>query len=180
MPLNEKQQRLVEDNMGLVGQVIRDRVHGVNMIGMFTYDDIFQIGCLGLSKAAMRYMSGKAKFSTYAYVAIRNEIYDALDYATVRGKREVITDDSTVLSLRHVRDDLADSAIDLEHLLERTKERSCNMISKGIDAIRMMADGYTAREVGEIMGGVPAKNVTAWVSKARAHLKKDPTILAMR
>jgi len=180
MPLSDKQQRLVEVNIGLVGQVIRDRVHSVNMIGVFTYDDIFQIGCLGLSKAAMRYIPGKAKFSTYAYVAIRNEIYNALDYATVRRKREVITDDSTVLSLRHVSDDLADSTNDLECLLEHIKERSCNMISKGIDAIRMMADGYTAREVGEMMGGIPAKNVTAWVSKARACLKKNPAILAMR
>ena len=38
--------------MGLVGKVIKDKVHGVNGLGIYTYDDLFQIGCIGLCKAA--------------------------------------------------------------------------------------------------------------------------------
>ena len=40
-------------------------------IGIHTYDDLFQIGCVGLCKAADTYKAGKASFSTYAYMLIR-------------------------------------------------------------------------------------------------------------
>lgn len=40
MKLNEAQQRIVSENMGLVGKVIKDKVHGVNQLGVYTYDDI--------------------------------------------------------------------------------------------------------------------------------------------
>jgi RNA polymerase sigma factor (sigma-70 family) len=147
---------------------------------MFTYDDIFQIGCIGLSKAAMNYRPGKNKFSTYAYITIRNEIFDALDYATFRERHENTADTGELAFQHSVCTDFTDAVIDLDALLDKARTQACNMVVKGIDAIRMMVDGYTAREIGEMMGGVPAKNVTAWVSKARKHLRKDPAILSMR
>lgn len=52
MTLNDVQRKQVEENMGLVGKVIKDRVHGMNGLGIYTYDDLFQIGCIGLCKAA--------------------------------------------------------------------------------------------------------------------------------
>ena len=49
-------------------------------------------------------------------------------------------------------------------------ERSAaGVTAKGIRALRLMADGYTAREIGEQMGA-SANNVTAWVSRARRYL----------
>ena len=81
MPSNERN-RLIEENMGLVGQGIKDRVRDVRGVGIHTYDDLFQIGCLGLCRAADTYRPGKVRFSTYAYVLIRNEIFDALRIAT--------------------------------------------------------------------------------------------------
>ena len=53
MKLNEAQQRIVSENMGLVGKVIKDKVHGVNQLGVYTYDDIFQIGCIGETSALL-------------------------------------------------------------------------------------------------------------------------------
>ena len=44
-----------------------------------------------------------------------------------------------------------------------------SMINSISDAIRMLMDGYTNREIGE-MFGVPANHVTAWVSRARKAL----------
>ena len=61
MPLNEMQQKFVEDNMGLVGTVIKENVNNVNNLGIFTYQDIFQIGCVGLTKAAINYKPGRDK-----------------------------------------------------------------------------------------------------------------------
>jgi DNA-directed RNA polymerase specialized sigma subunit, sigma24 homolog len=42
--------------------------------------------------------------------------------------------------------------------------------------MQLYAQGYNYREIGEMMGGVPAKNVTAWVSRARKVLKGVPEI----
>ena len=179
MPLNREQQVLVEENMGLVGTVIRDNVRDVNRIGLFTYQDIFQIGCLGLSKAAGKYRPGNNKFSTYAYIAIRNEIYNALDYATVR-RGEIITDTETVLSLMPPRDEVYNTSSDLGDILDRARSKATGVTAKGIDALRLLANGYTCREIGELMGGASANNVAAWISKARAFLKSDPAILAFR
>ena len=78
----------VEENMGLVGKVIQDCVHTLGAGSMFDYDDLFQIGCLGLCKAAQTDKPGHTvAFSTYAYRLIRNEIYTELERATRRGGR---------------------------------------------------------------------------------------------
>lgn len=47
---------------------------------------------------------------------------------------------------------------------------------KGIEAIRLMADGYTCREIGEQMGASD-KVVAAWISKARKFLKARKDVL---
>ena len=91
-PLTKEQRIKVEENMGLVGKVIQDCVHTLGAGSMFGYDDLFQIGCLGLCKAAQTDKPGHTvAFSTYAYRLIRNEIYTELERATRRG-REVATD----------------------------------------------------------------------------------------
>lgn len=52
MTLTKEMQRKVEENMGLVGKVISDKIHGLNTPNFYSYDDLFQIGCIGLCKAA--------------------------------------------------------------------------------------------------------------------------------
>lgn len=44
MTLTQDQQKLVEENMGLVGKVIKDKLHGLDQLRFFTYDDLYQIG----------------------------------------------------------------------------------------------------------------------------------------
>ena len=72
MTLTAEQQKKVEQNIRLVQKVINDKVHGPYQLGIYTYDDIFQIGCIGLCKAAATDKGGT--FSTYAYRLIWNEI----------------------------------------------------------------------------------------------------------
>ena len=76
MTLTAEQQKKVEENIRLVRKVINDKIHGPYQLGIYTYDDIFQIGCIGLCKAAATDKGGT--FSTYAYRLIWNEICDAL------------------------------------------------------------------------------------------------------
>ena len=51
MTLTQPQQRKVEQNLGLVGKVIKDKVHNPGQNSINSYDDLYQIGCIGLMKA---------------------------------------------------------------------------------------------------------------------------------
>ena len=48
MTLTQPQQRKVEQNLGLVGKVIKDKVHNPGQNSIYSYDDLYQIGCIGL------------------------------------------------------------------------------------------------------------------------------------
>lgn len=76
MKLSEERQKKVEENLGLVHKVINDKVHGPYQLGIYSREDLFQIGCIGLCKAAATDKGGN--FSTYAYRLIWNQICDAL------------------------------------------------------------------------------------------------------
>ena len=67
--MTEEAKKLIEENMNLARFV----AHRFKNTGM-EYEDVEAIALYGLSKAAMSYNSGQAKFSTYAVPVIRNEI----------------------------------------------------------------------------------------------------------
>ena len=95
MTLTRDQQLLVENNLGLVGKVIKDKVHGMGTNSAFTYDDLFQIGCIGLCKAAATDKGGC--FSTYAYRLIWNEICDALIKCTRVSSKELVCEPEEII-----------------------------------------------------------------------------------
>ena len=168
----EERNRLVVENQGLVGQVIKDCVHGIDGIGLYSYDDLYQTGCIGLIKAAQSYTEGKVKFSTYAYHCIRNEIYHALEYARLRRDRESVTDPISI------NPDISYSPSRFPELcavLERAKASMTKSAAKGVDALMLRAKGYSSKEIGEIYHA-PANHVTAWISKARRELRHNPEL----
>lgn len=174
LELTPWQQLRVEENMRLVGQVLRDYVRTPPQGSIYTYEDLYQIGCLGLCKAVQTDTDGhKAAFSTYACRLIRNEIYDALAYSTRRG-RELATDPNDLPCIE-LKDDPEDRAICSELLdrLTRAEAAATGTAAKGFQAIRLLIQGYSSREIGEQFG-VPANHVTAWVSKARKYLAAMP------
>lgn len=168
LPLTNAQRAKVEENMGLVGKVIEDCVHTLDAGFLYDYDDLYQIGCIGLCKAVQTDRPGhRCAFSTYAYRLIRNEIYNHLEYATRRG-REQPTDPGELPAIV-LEDDCVEqmeSSSALMALLDRAEAGATGVTAKGFQAIRMLAEGYSSREIGERFH-VPAKHVTAWVSKAR-------------
>ena len=171
LSLTEEQRVKVEENMGLVGKVIGDCVHTLDKGCIYDYDDLFQIGCIGLCKAAQTDQGGhKGAFSTYAYCLIRNEIYTQLEDATRRGREQAT--DPKELPCAALDEDLEtkESCRELMGLLERAEATATGTTAKGIQAIRMRIDGYSSKEIGELLGA-PANHVTAWVSKARNHIR---------
>ena len=172
MTLTVIQQRKVEENIGLVHQVIKDKVHGYNQWGFYTYDDLFQIGCVGLCKAAATDKGGT--FSTYAYRLIWHEICDALIQSTKRYSDEITADVTPYKKVETEKGEfLSGLRIDLFHALSSARREAPPSTAKGIDAMVMMSQGYTSSEIGERMGA-SAKLVCAWVSKARKFLKERP------
>ena len=66
MTLTVEQQRIVEENLGLVRAVLSRCVSSPGSTGIYSYDDLFQIGCIALCEAVIEYQPGRAVFSTYA------------------------------------------------------------------------------------------------------------------
>ena len=136
LPLNDEQRILVEENMGLVGKVIKDCLQNPSAQGCYTYDDLFQIGCIGLCKAAQTDRPGRGAFSTYAYILIRNEIYNELERGT-RYTREVsscyleLEDDPCQEDYeQHLR------CRELMSLLDRAEATATGITAKGIRALQ--------------------------------------------
>ena len=176
MKLTVQQQKLVEDNIGLVGKVIRDKVHGVNQMVFYTYDDIFQIGCIGLSKAAATDNGGT--FSTYAYRLIWNEICDALIYASRRVSKEELTDDFTSVCKSETAAQYNNTYIEIYDVINKAKSKASPSVAMGIDAFILMNQGNHAKEIGKRFGKT-ANTITALVSKAKKYLRQYPELRAL-
>lgn len=172
--LTEAQQLVVEENLGLVGQVIKDKVRDIKRMGLFTYDDLFQIGCEGLCRAvATDTRQEAAAFSTYAYRIIYNQICDAMRYANVRKRRESLTDPKIIEEwveggLEEVR-----TEADFGRVVRVMLTDESEPIRKGIRAILMQAEGYTYAEIGKHLDAQP-NVVRVWVSRARAKMREMP------
>ena len=164
MKLTQEQQKKVEQNMRLVGKVIKDKVHGTNQLGIYSYDDIVQIGYIGLCKAA--YTDKGGCFSTYAYRLIWHEISDALIRANRLGDRE----DAHFSSFSE--------SLEIENAISNAETSATEIIQKGIQALRMSTDGYNSYEIGEVLHTSPGK-VRVWMSRARKYLKSQPEIVRL-
>lgn len=173
MKLTEQQRRIVEDNMGLVGRVIKDKVHGLGQEGAFTYDDLFQIGCIGLCKAAATDKGGC--FSTYAYRLIWNEICDALVKTTRINQNETVAEACEIL--QGVQEQLPDplEACELKQILDSARSTAEGVTAKGIQYLMLSAQGYTSNDLSRMFGANPAA-IRMWMTKARRYLKDFPEL----
>ena len=173
--MTTEQQKKVTENMGLVAKVIREKVSPPYQVGLYTYDDLYQIGCIGLCKAVATDNGGT--FSTYAYRLIWNEICDALIYATRRQSREILIEDDAFLADSHTH-------IDLEEMEKRemtraavnkAKQSATPVMVRCIDMLIRNSRGESCKDIGKSIG-VSDKQVASYVSKARKYLKNHPAM----
>ena len=169
--MTQEQQYLVERNMGLVGKVIKDKVHGLGQPGVPNYEDLYQIGCIGLCKAAISDKGGC--FSTYAYRLIWNEICDELIRATrLSGKEQSF--DSMEDPINDMQKDALDT-FDLRLALQQAKDSTQGVTAKGIHCLELTAQGYSSQEIGAIVHA-EAATVRMWMTKARRYLRSIPEL----
>ena len=174
MRLTEGQKQVVEENMGLVGKVIGDKVHNLNQGINYSYEDLFQIGCVGLCKAAATDKGGC--FSTYAYRLIWNEICDFLIRASRMERFQYSYEEFWDLQKQEKTMDR--NCLDLleqKMLMQIVKERACGTTAKGITCLELSAQGYTSAEIGSYMKAEPSA-VRMWMTAARRFLKEQPEI----
>ena len=174
MQLTEEQRIIAEENMGLVGKVIGDKVRSLNQGINYSYDDLFQIGCIGLCKAAATDKGGC--FSTYAYRLIWNEICDFLIRTSRMERVQYSYEESWSMQSREKS--MEENCLDLldqKMLLRTAKERASGTTSKGITCLELSAQGYTSAEIGMCMNATPS-TVRMWMNAARRFLKEQPEI----
>ena len=161
------------DNMGLVGKVIKDKVHGIGQSGVYSYDDLFQIGCIGLCKAAMTDKGGC--FSTYAYRLIWNEICDELIRSTKLTQRQLSVNAPEVMEISAMTDYDPFENCHLHHTLEQAKSKAQGTTAKGIRCLELTLAGYNSHEIGTIVDA-EAATVRVWITRAKKYLRNLPEL----
>ena len=173
MTLTPEQMRIVEENMGLVGKVIKDKVHGLGQTGTPEYDDLFQTGCIGLCKAAATDKGGC--FSTYAYRLIWNEICDELARSTRLIQKEQGSDTIDAVVDCRSREQNPLHTSELRHLLQQAKSNASGAAAKGIACLELTVQGYNSKEIAKLLKA-EAATVRMWMTRARRYLKGIPEL----
>ena len=173
MKLTSEQMQVVEENMGLVGKVIKDKVRQLGQPGTPSYDDLFQTGCIGLIKAVATDKGGC--LSTYAYRLIWNEICEEL----VRNTRLVLNEQpaDTIEILSQSSERILDPLVmlDLRDMLLQAKKEARGGTARGIECLELTVQGYSSQEIGKIVGADPGA-VRMWMTRARKYLKRIPEL----
>ena len=161
----DAREQYIKGNLRLVLSVIQ-RFSSSNE----NVDDLFQIGCIGLCKAA--YSDKGGCFSTYAYRLIWNEICTALIYANRRAAKEC-----ELIPEVLGKEDSLDEHHELSMILDRLEANASEAMAKGIRAIRLSAEGYSHAEIGSILAESD-KCVAARISRTRKYLRSHPDLAA--
>lgn len=176
--MTTEQEKLVEENLRLVGYTIRKYYPKDLPIG--DRDDVWQIGCMGLCKAAMTYEPAKGfTFATYAVKCIRTEIHHEL--RKLQAMRR--TTDESVLSLdAPIGEDseefyglIPDPSADTERKLEAQEELR-QMLAAFVDEpiLFAVATGQMSQsEAAELLGTSQSKVSRRIKSIQRAYAKKE-------
>lgn len=174
--LNDKQRKIVEENLDMIDMVIWKCIRTNSHVCGMEYDDIYQVGAIGLCKAAANYRRmEKVKFSTYAFCVIRNTILDYLRSLNTRQEafRQFLSDADDYIE-QQMKEEM-DSDLyekDVLQALNETKDRCSSTARKGIEAIEMKMQGYSGKDIAEKYS-VKANYITACISRAQKYLKQD-------
>ena len=184
MAMTEYQRKLVEENLELVNQVIRSRI-GITSDPMTSYDDLYQVGCEAICKAAMLYSPQKCIFAPYARKVIYNAIIDYCRKACYRSQNQVNMEcdcDNSPMAMLFVSKESEAALSDVNHsdavrIFQQRKEEYSGVTKAGMEALELRMEGYSVIEIAE-MYGTTKNNVYAWISRARKRLTKDKSLIS--
>ena len=176
------------ENINLIHFVINKFVQNKENLNILcSYDDLFQVGSIGLFHAITSYNEKYGAFSTYATNVIRNRIYNELrDTADRSSDFSLSLDDEDTSYIENnvsliyndhqgsIEDHLFE--ISQKEILYKIADKYTGISKKGVLAIQLMTEGYTCKAIAKIFK-TDDKTLTSWVSRARSKLKTEPEIL---
>jgi RNA polymerase sporulation-specific sigma factor len=152
--IKQERDQFIEDNLPLVNKIACKYVKANTMR---EFEDLFQIGCIGLIKAADKFDNTLGfKFSTYAYRLIEGEIIN-----NVNRKEEKTVDTIGIEEYvngcegQTIEDTLKDESIGEYEFIE---DDAFRMLLKGLSEKQSLViklrfdDGLAQLEVSEILG----------------------------
>lgn len=151
--MTEEQLKLVEDNIKLVNYFINRYYHWIQ-----GSEDAYQLGCLGLVKAAQKWNPERGAFSHFAGLMIRREINQAIQYCNRQMRKadepvaslDFMLDEDTALSSMISTGEGVEQDVTLKVTLE-TLLNSINPRHKKV--IEMLYfEGLANKEVAKILG----------------------------
>lgn len=167
--LREEEQKLVEENHNLIYFVIRK-------MGL-SVEEFYGDAAIGLCMATLGYDESKGKFSSYAAMAIRNEICK-----TLRKNRRDLSDEAISLDIevddkgiKRIEDQIKGKCevslpvIDLSYNIEKSIDR---MTDLDIKMICLMLDGCSQSKIAETLG-ISKQAVNFRIQRIRKWLSGD-------
>ncbi len=178
LQLNIEQQKIVEEHISVVHMVIRKCIMINESIEGMGYEDVFQIGCIGLCKAAVSYQMGEtASFQTYAFSVVRNEIYNHVKAIARKQKNMVdIGEEAEFISPELTPEEHLEVKTAME-ALQHSKRRYTGVAKCGIEALELKLKGYTGAEIAELYEVKP-NYIAACICRAVKYLRQDRKFFA--
>ncbi len=178
--LTPEQQALVSGHLYLVEKVIHFDIKRNMSNPDYSYEDMYQTGCIGLCMAAAAY-DGSRPFTAFARKAVFNHIIDYCRGINRHGRVDHLDEltDLQVNTAAGASGDVEDAAA-FRILLERMAElkpRYSGVTLKGITALELKLKGLTGADIARLYG-VPPNQVSAWIARAKQKLLKDEDFVA--
>ena len=184
--LNNRQQKMVEENLGVVKLAIHKSIIVNDNLYGFEYDDLFQEGCFWLCKAACSFDESRdIKFATYAEKVVTNGLRTYCRIMCGKQKHNILLPaqnepDESGYSLEQIpADDMLDKLFeeqDVFALLQKCKQQYTGTARLGIEAIEWKVKGFSGAEIAK-MYNVKPNLVGAWISRAAMRLKQNHTFM---
>lgn len=184
--LNNRQQRMVEENLGVVKLAIHKSIIVNDNLYGFEYDDLFQEGCIWLCKAACSFDESRdIKFATYAEKVVTNGLRTYCRIMCGKQKHSILLPaqsepDENGYSFEQIpAEDMLGKLFeeqDVFTLLQKCKQQYTGTARLGIEAIEWKVKGLSGAEIAK-MYNVRPNLVGAWISRAAMRLKQNQAFM---
>lgn len=178
------QEKLITENLSVVHWVIMNSIHVNESIYGFSYDDLFQEGCIHLCRAAATYDVSMSQFPTYAKKVVRNGLLSYCRQMCNKQRHftcleigehgELLADGEALQQIDDFNSHI--SLMETIALLESRKQDYHGVARLGIEALELKIKGFSIKDIAG-MYQVPSSYIGAWISRSAQKLRKDPEFL---
>ena len=178
--LSDYQKTLVTEHLNVIDKVLNKEMMFSDKDPDFDYEDLYQIGAIGLCKAARSYHSdSESSFSTFSYEVVKNELIDYYRKNKLDKKINIqYLNDSKLEIKRDTGHVIEKEVLDKYYLqaLSATKGEYKGITRLGIEALELRLQGYSAGDIAKARNVKPSY-ITSCISRARKKLKVDAAFL---